>query len=561
MPKAYLILGKTEKKSFATGQSVRVLKVQGFVDHKVMWKKTAGTKRYGTIVEVTPGMVHVEVGTTGKIIIFHYGAYRPSPGQCLEIIPAKKLAAASPIKVGDRVRMVKHNDGRYGPADEGIAVGPVIHVGNMVLLVNFPRQYGYAISPKKVEKLPDVKVGDKLRCISTGYTTPEKSGGAGWEDGKEFVVHDFSPDGTIVFPRRGAGVYIIWTEPVDLPDQKSKPESAKEDKKLLIKKRTPRSLGKHEILGQKKIQEQLEIAVDLDMSVLLVGDTGTGKTTIVKEVAERHKREWIRFNLTGETTVDEFVGKYVLQDRETVWEDGVLLTAMKTGKWLVVDEVNVALPEILFVLHSLLDDDRSVMVSNHNGEVVKPHKDFRFFGTMNPVDEYAGTKDLNKAFKSRFGMILNMEYPAPKVEAEIVEGKGKVPYEMATQIVDVAVKIRQAKEKNKVFYTCSTRDIIQWASLVEKLGLVDAFEVSLLNKANGDRAELVKILGEVTQKHLDTHKEGYILNIDYLIDQNIQLHEARKDYDQHRAATEERIKEELLTKLMKDDKAKVKKDA
>lgn len=432
MPKAYLILGKTEKKSFATGQSVRVLKVQGFVDHKVMWKKTAGTKRYGTIVEVTPGMVHVEVGTTGKIIIFHYGAYRPSPGQCLEIIPAKKLAAASPIKVEDRV---------------------------------------------------------------------------------------------------------------------------------LTKKRNPRTLGKHEILGQKKIQEQLEIAVDLDMPVLLVGDTGTGKTTIVKEVAERHKREWIRFNLTGETTVDEFVGKYVLQDKETVWENGVLLTAMKTGKWLVVDEVNVALPEILFVLHSLLDDDRSVMVSNHNGEVVKPHKDFRFFGTMNPVDEYAGTKDLNKAFKSRFGMILNMEYPAPKVEAEIVEGKGKVPYEMATQIVDVAVKIRQAKEKNKVFYTCSTRDIIQWASLVDKLGLVDAFEVSLLNKANGDRAELVKILGEVTQKHLDTHKEGYILNIDYLIDQNIQLHEARKDYDQHRAATEERIKEELLTKLMKDDKAKVKKDA
>lgn len=335
------------------------------------------------------------------------------------------------------------------------------------------------------------------------------------------------------------------------------PVPVEKEKPLLLKKRTPQVLGQHEILGQKKIQEQLEVAANLDIPVLLVGDTGTGKTTIVKEVAERHKRQWIRFNLTGETTVDEFVGKYVLENKQTVWEDGVLLTAMKTGKWIVVDEVNVALPEILFVLHSLLDDDRSVMVSNHNGEVVKPHKNFRFFGTMNPVDEYAGTKELNKAFKSRFGMILNMEYPKPQIETEIVEGKGHVPYEVATQIVDVAVKIRQAKEKSQVFYTCSTRDIIQWAALTGKLGFVDAFEVTLLNKANGDRDQLVKILHDVTGHHLSTRKEGYILNIDYLIDHNIQLHEARKAYDHHRAATEERIKEELLTKLMKKDKAKV----
>lgn len=563
------------KKIFTVGQTVQLLRVQGYSDHKAMWKKTAGTKRYGLVTEVSTSLIRVEVGG-GKMIAFHYGAMRPTPGQCLEIVPdktVKKLVGATttPIKVGDRVRMLKHFGGEYGPADEGKAVGVVVRKERTLapiygLTVHFPRQRNYLTTTKHVEKLPPVAVGDRLRCIDTGFEHPmkdERGGGGGWEAGKEFVVSsiDRSQQWEIAFPAVGNGVYITWTEPVYEPDQKSKLAAVQEEKKILIKKRTPRDLGKHEILGQKKIQEQLEIAVELDMPVLLVGDTGTGKTTIVKEVAERHKREWIRFNLTGETTVDEFVGKYVLQDKETVWEDGVLLTAMKTGKWLVVDEVNVALPEILFVLHSLLDDDRSVMVSNHNGEVVKPHKDFRFFGTMNPVDEYAGTKDLNKAFKSRFGMILNMEYPAAKVEAEIVEGKGKVPYEIATQIVDVAVKIRQAKEKNEVFYTCSTRDIIQWASLVEKLGLVDAFEVSLLNKANGDRAKLVKILGEVTKKHVEAHKEGYILNIDYLIDQNIQLHRARGDYDLHRTATEERIKEELLTKLMKDDKAKAKKDA
>ena len=306
-------------------------------------------------------------------------------------------------------------------------------------------------------------------------------------------------------------------------------------------------IGKHIILGQNKAKKHIEVAVKRNMAVLLVGDTGTGKTTIVKDIADKRGQKFLRFNLTGETTVEEFVGKYILEAGATKWQDGVLLYAMKQGLWLIVDEVNVALPEILFVLHSLLDDDRSVLVSHHESEIVTPHSSFRFFGTMNPVDEYAGTKDLNKAFKSRFGMILELNYPTPKTEAKIVSGKGGIELPLAGMLVDVAVAIRKAKARDEVFYTCSTRDLIQLAQLIEPLGLNDALTIGILNKANGDKTAIRKIIKEVFDSYASFESELGTTNLEILQAQAIDSRTAIEQL----AKQETMMKESILAELSK----------
>lgn len=459
-------------------------------------------------------------------------------------------------KVGDTVQLLETSGGSPEVGD----IGVVMAVGSstLTLTIDFPSQEGYLSDGSKVKLVKQpyevgYKVGDKVRCIDSVVKTTEGNGGAGWKEGREFVVGRVGKSGILggplLWPEGGGhGVFATWVEPVNKLKVEEKPI------KRVIAAPPTKKLGKHDILGQSKIHKQLELAVELNMPVLIVGDTGTGKTTIVKSVADKVGAEWIRFNLTGETTVDEFVGKYVLLNQETVWEDGVLLTAMKQGKWIIVDEVNVALPEILFVLHSLLDDDRSVMVSNHQGEVVKPHEDFRFFGTMNPVDEYAGTKDLNKAFKSRFGMILNMDYPNPKLESQIVHSKGEVDMPTAMQIVDVGQAIRKSKEAGEVFYTCSTRDLIQWGTLVGKLGIQDAFEVAILNKANGDREIVKKLYGKVLKGYEDAVKDGINLNLQELVDINKQIQADRADLDNTKSEIEKKVKEELLEQLMAKSK-------
>lgn len=299
----------------------------------------------------------------------------------------------------------------------------------------------------------------------------------------------------------------------------------------------------HDIQGHDDIKSLLRVAADKNLPVLLVGDTGTGKTSIVKGMADEYKKQYVRFNLTGETTVDEFVGKYTLQDSKTVWEDGILLQAMQRGEWLIVDEINVALPEILFVLHSLLDDDKCVVVAQKDGAVVKPHPDFRFFATMNPVDEYAGTKDLNKAFKSRFNMVIGMNYPAPGVESVVIAQKTGIEQELANKIVDVGISIRQAKTKEEVFYTCSTRDLLQWAGLVNDLGIDRAFEVTVLSKSESDAPKVQEIYKKIVGHYSSVKAaSGLTLTIDVI---KAEINKFNKKKSQLR----EEVRQEFADKL------------
>lgn len=312
------------------------------------------------------------------------------------------------------------------------------------------------------------------------------------------------------------------------------------------------------ILGQEKVKKSLEVAIAKNTPVLLVGETGCGKTSVVRELAAKHKRTFSRFNMTGETSVDEFVGKYTLINSETVWQDGILIKAMKEGHWLVVDEINVALPEVLLIMNSLLDDDRAVTLVNHDGERIECHDNFRFFGTMNPTDEYAGTKELNKAFLSRFGMVLEMSYPSAEVETRILTEAG-VDEKYAPKMVDFATHTRRLKKEGKLFYTCSTRDLLHWGAVIEELGLQRAFEVAVQAKATGDQDALVEAYKYVLKEWEKYEKMTRSLNVTQMRKDMEELSMRRimvEREERNVKALQERLNNELAAARKKELKAK-----
>jgi midasin len=150
----------------------------------------------------------------------------------------------------------------------------------------------------------------------------------------------------------------------------------------------------------------------LDEPVLLVGPTASGKTSYVRYLAHLDNRNLHRFNLSLQTDTSELIGGYVPatdpatgrpKPGEYAWRDGTLITAMKNGDWVVLDEINLAEPSILERLNSLLDDDRAIVLTEHDGEKVEAHPDFRVFATMNPAtSQYAGRRDLSLAMRNRF---------------------------------------------------------------------------------------------------------------------------------------------------------------
>ncbi len=79
---------------------------------------------------------------------------------------------------------------------------------------------------------------------------------------------------------------------------------------------------------------------------------------------------------------------------------------MKRGWWVVLDEVNLAEPQILERLNSILERDPPLVLSEHDNTVFgtseRPiHPDFRIFATMNPA-EYAGRSELSPAYRDRW---------------------------------------------------------------------------------------------------------------------------------------------------------------
>lgn len=240
-------------------------------------------------------------------------------------------------------------------------------------------------------------------------------------------------------------------------------------------------------------KELIEFAINNNENILLEGESGTGKTSMIKVIAEERGKNLIRINLNGQVSVEDIIGYKTVNNGCISFVEGALITAMKNGDWIVFDELNSANPEVLFTLQSLLDDDKFIVLKEWNNEKVIAHPDFRFFATQNPPTNYAGTKELNGATLSRFGCVLSINYS--EHEADILIERTAISNELANALVNCANLVREMNRKGELLALCTTRDLLQVAKMI-KLGVdkSDAVEVCIINKAKiEEREELKKI--------------------------------------------------------------------
>jgi nitric oxide reductase NorQ protein len=205
-----------------------------------------------------------------------------------------------------------------------------------------------------------------------------------------------------------------------------------------------------------------EAAYQARLPVMLKGPTGCGKNRFVEYMAWRLKRPLMTVACHEDLFASDLIGRYLLKNDETVWNDGPLTRAVRIGAICYLDEIVEARKDTTVVIHPLSDNRRTLTVDK-KGETVPAHPDFLLVISYNPGYQSV-LKDLKQSTRQRF-ISLEFDYPAPEKEAEIVSHEGGVSPEIAEKLVALAGKIRNIREHG-LTEGASTRLLIYAAQLI-----------------------------------------------------------------------------------------------
>ncbi|NIH77459.1 cobaltochelatase CobS [Ochrobactrum sp. P20RRXII] len=225
------------------------------------------------------------------------------------------------------------------------------------------------------------------------------------------------------------------------------------------------------------LMKKVIMGLILNMPTLLWGYHGTGKTTVISQVAARTGRPTMRVQHTMNMQESDVLGQYTVQDGATVFELGPLPLAMINGWVYIADEYDFAMPAVTALYQPVLEGEALIIKDApiHLRKIV-PHENFRFFATGNTNgigDEtglYQGTNMQNAANYSRFQITEEVKYMDKKIEQAIVRSKSKVDEKTAEKLVRFAGNIREAFGNQKLSSTMSPREVISAAKLGLAIG-------------------------------------------------------------------------------------------
>ena len=262
---------------------------------------------------------------------------------------------------------------------------------------------------------------------------------------------------------------ILKDEPVETPVSKPVVETEKVQMKSvaptvmnLIPKKDPTYVTWGHFKDIKSIIES-----KIFYPIFITGLSGNGKTSMVREVCAKLKRDMVRVNITVETDEDDLLGGFRLVNGETVWQDGPLIVAMKTGALALIDEIDLASHKIM-CLQPILEG-QPIYLKKIN-QVVYPAEGFNIVATANTKGKgsadgrFMGTNILNEAFLDRFAATFYQEYPSTNSEAKILKkqfaSKEMVEDDFVDKLVKWADVIRKAFKDGAVDEIVTTRRLI-----------------------------------------------------------------------------------------------------
>ncbi|XP_012665398.1 midasin [Otolemur garnettii] len=249
--------------------------------------------------------------------------------------------------------------------------------------------------------------------------------------------------------------------------------------------------------GMRRLTMLVGRALEFGEPVLLVGDTGCGKTTICQLFAALANQNLYSVNCHLHMETSDFLGglrpaRHKSQDQEEMdtsrlfeWHDGPLVLAMKEDGFFLLDEISLADDSVLERLNSVLEVEKSLVLAEKGSpedkddevELLTAGKKFRILATMNPGGDF-GKKELSPALRNRFTEIWCPQSTSredliqiithnlrPGLSLSRIDHKGADIAEMMLDFIDWLVQQEFGRR-----CVVSIRDILSWVTFMNTMG-------------------------------------------------------------------------------------------
>ncbi|AEG14504.1 ATPase associated with various cellular activities AAA_5 [Desulfofundulus kuznetsovii DSM 6115] len=227
--------------------------------------------------------------------------------------------------------------------------------------------------------------------------------------------------------------------------------------------------------------------IDLNAEALLGSRTLVPADEGIDIVTEAKLRSACR---TAGMDAEPLVQKLRSSQMKVGFEPGILLQAVEKGEMVIVDEINMLIPEVTSLLHGLLDWQKTLSVPGYG--VVKAPPSFRLVGCMNYG--YAGTKPLNEAFQDRFRSVQVPHLESERLADLIVQETGckeSVSRKLANLFSELAKGVANGDYSERVL---SVRSLFRIArEEMDGCGTLKTVAISVLTEGLGDKFEIDQV--------------------------------------------------------------------
>ena len=240
------------------------------------------------------------------------------------------------------------------------------------------------------------------------------------------------------------------------------------------------------------------------VNTLIIGETGCGKTSVVKEVCQRMGLKLHIFDMGSMIDpISSLLGVHRLVKGGSVFDYAKFTKVIQEPCVILFDELSRASLASMNILFPCLDDRRTLTVEVAGSDdirEIKVHPEVTFMATANVGVEYSGTNSMDRALVNRFFPLELGCIPANEESTVLINRTG-VDKKTSDLIVKIADNIRSlCKNKQELSTSLSIRETLMVARLVsDGWDLGKAMELIYLplyegTKSNGERSTVYKTI-------------------------------------------------------------------